>query len=77
MGTRRRNRKDLGDLDESEWEIGDDGRRRDPWQFQNLLIMVDREGGEIYTFTTASKGGANRDRRARQGLRQGNARAAR
>jgi hypothetical protein len=50
-------RKDLGDLDEGEWETTDDGQRRDPWAYTNYLILIERKSGEIYTFTTASKGG--------------------
>ena len=34
-------RKDLGDLDETDWEIGDDGRRRDPWAYTNYLILIE------------------------------------
>jgi hypothetical protein len=50
-------RKDLGDLDESDWEIDEKGERRDPWQFSNYLIMATAEENELYTFTTASRGG--------------------
>ena len=50
-------RRELGDLDESEWETDDNGARKDPWQFTNYLLMFEKASGEIYTFTTSSKGG--------------------
>jgi hypothetical protein len=50
-------RKELGDLDEDQWERDDDGHPRDPWQFSNYLILIARDGGDLYTFTTSSRGG--------------------
>jgi hypothetical protein len=48
----------LGDTDEQQWELQDDGTRRDPWQFQ-MTVPITRldAGGEAYNFTTGSKGG--------------------
>lgn len=51
-------REELDDNDSSEWEIGDDGRPRDPWVMQWLLPMapVDAEG-DLTVYCTGSKGG--------------------
>jgi hypothetical protein len=49
-------RKDLGYLDENEWERDAEGRRRDPWQFCNHVEMIG-ENGRVFTFATASRGG--------------------
>jgi hypothetical protein len=51
-------RSELGDLDVSEWEVGPDGRPRDPWCRQSYLPMENRNTGEIVTFVSGSKGGA-------------------
>jgi hypothetical protein len=50
-------RRDLGDADESAWEVDADGKARDPWQFTNLLPMSRLDDGHKYTFTTSSSGG--------------------
>jgi len=51
-------RSELGDADSQQWELQDDGSRRDPWQFQ-MSVPITRldAGGETYNFTTGSKGG--------------------
>jgi hypothetical protein len=49
-------RAELGDHDETTWELDAQGNRRDPWQFTNYLPMMDDQG-ELYTFTTSSRGG--------------------
>jgi hypothetical protein len=51
-------RSELGDTDDRQWELQDDGSRRDPWQFQ-MSVPITRldAGGETYNFTTGSKGG--------------------
>lgn len=49
-------RSELGDIDEEKWEVDSRGERRDPWQFTNYLPLMS-EGGELFTFTTASRGG--------------------
>jgi hypothetical protein len=54
-------RKELGDHDESQWELDDKEQPRDPWQFSNYLIMKtpgDNDPEEaLFTFTVSSKGG--------------------
>ena len=51
-------KSDLPDRDETQWEIQDDGKPRDPWAFQMSvpLTLLDA-GGETYKFTAGSKGG--------------------
>jgi len=50
-------RDELGDDDEAMWDVMPDGQPRDPWQFTNVLIMLDPETDELFTFATGSKGG--------------------
>jgi hypothetical protein len=55
-------RGELGDADDSEWEVDDQGRPRDPWQFTNYVIMKApgkkiTDVANLYTFTTSSRGG--------------------
>ena len=51
-------RDTLGHDDEKKWEVDDQGKSRDPWQFANLALMRGNDkSGELYTFTTSSKGG--------------------
>ena len=50
-------RSELGDTDESRWEIQPDGTRRDPWQFQAQLPLTRLDTNETLEFTTGSKGG--------------------
>jgi hypothetical protein len=51
-------RDELGDTDERQWELQDDGTRRNPWQFQMMVPITRLDGGgETYNFTTGSKGG--------------------
>ena len=50
-------RIELGDDDETKWETDAKSREpRDPWQFTNYLPMMN-EKGELFTFTTGSRGG--------------------
>lgn len=63
-GFQPKRRKELGDLDEDEWEVDEaSGKPRDPWQFTNLVIMrqlgTTGEDEGLYTFATASRGGIN------------------
>jgi hypothetical protein len=51
-------RAELGDLDKSQWEPDNHGEPRDPWQFTNYLPLLS-ETGELFTFTTASRGGTS------------------
>src|SRR6266516_2505880 len=50
-------REELGDLDETEWEAGPDGKPRDPWQSTRFVYLVDPETAEAFTFSTSSWGG--------------------
>ena len=54
-------RNELGDLDQSTWELDERGDPRDPWQFSNYLLLqgTDDDSEQLYTFTTSSKGGIN------------------
>lgn len=52
-------RHELGDNDKEAWEVDDQGEPRDPWQLSNYLLMKEPGGEELYTFTTASRGGLN------------------
>ena len=51
-------RHELGDVDRDEWEVGDDGKPKDPWVecWQLPLMPVDAPG-ELLTFATNSVGG--------------------
>ena len=44
---------------ESKWEVDSDGSARDPWQFTNYVVFISPESSDIFTFTTASRGGIN------------------
>lgn len=54
-------RNTLGDVDEALWEVGQDGKARDPWQFSNYMLMkeVGKKASDatLYTFATSSRGG--------------------
>jgi hypothetical protein len=51
-------REGLGDTDPSEWELGEDGKPRDPWVLQWLLPMSPVDAvGDLVVFATSSKGG--------------------
>ena len=63
-------RSELGDLDESKWEIQPDGTRRDPWQFQAQLPLTRLDTQETLEFTTGSKGGLRAIGIAVAGIRQ-------
>lgn len=55
-------RNELGDNDKTQWEIDEQGRERDPWQFSNYLILKKpgKNGDDaLFTFTTSSRGGLN------------------
>ncbi|HYQ07207.1 MAG TPA: hypothetical protein VER26_09550 [Xanthobacteraceae bacterium] len=49
-------RSDLGDDDKALWELDNQDKSRDPWQFTNYLPLMN-EKGELFTFTTSSRGG--------------------
>jgi hypothetical protein len=42
-------RNQLGDHDQDTWEIGQNGKPKDPWQATNYLPLLD-ENGELFTF---------------------------
>lgn len=52
-------RNTLGDEDDSKWEIDEKTRiPKDPWSFSNYLVLKEPgENGELFTFTTSSRGG--------------------
>lgn len=51
-------RRDLGDIDQDEWERDANGVLRDPWCFINSIALVDPNNpARIFTFTTSSRGG--------------------
>ena len=50
-------RESLGDLDESAWEEGLDGRPADPWQHHQYLVLQHTGTSELFTFVTSSKTG--------------------
>jgi len=55
-------RSELGDLDAANWEVDENGKERDPWQETNYLLLMGTEDdmkGELFTFTTSSRGGLN------------------
>ena len=52
-------REDLGHNDESEWRAGADGNRIDPCQYSFFLYLVHPKTAELFTFQTATKGGAS------------------
>ena len=58
MATQRQTarRDTLGEMDEGMWEIGKDGKTRDPWVLTYLLDLATDEG-DVYLFSTSSKGG--------------------
>lgn len=63
-GFQPKRRAELGDTDEDSWEVGSDGKARDPWQFTNYLVMKTpgkraTDVDELYTFATSSRGGLN------------------
>jgi hypothetical protein len=49
------NRQELGDTDHAAWELGLDGRPRDPWMFTFMFNLMD-EQGQLYTFSNGSDG---------------------
>lgn len=50
-------RKELGDTDEADWDVDDDGKPKDPWTLTNYLILKEEDGDQLYTFAPSSKGG--------------------
>ncbi|MCQ4188853.1 hypothetical protein [Methylocystis suflitae] len=56
-GERHPERVELGHDDESEWELGLDGRPSDPWRDTRLVQLIDPKTAQAFTFTTSSWGG--------------------
>jgi hypothetical protein len=56
-GHRLPDRNELGDLDEVDWEIGPDGKPKDPWQNTRFVYFSDAMSGEEFTFSTSTWGG--------------------
>jgi hypothetical protein len=57
-------RTELGDDNEELWEEDSQGKRRDPWQFSNYLLMKEpgsarTSDDELFTFALSSRGGLN------------------
>jgi hypothetical protein len=51
-------REDLGDLDESQWEVGPDKTtKKDRWASTRFVYLVDPKTAEAFTFSTSSWGG--------------------
>lgn len=58
-GYRPFKRSELGDADEGLWETDMTGKRRDPWQLVNHLILKEVDSDRLYTFAPSSRGGLN------------------
>lgn len=56
-GRRVEARDELGDTDESLWELDDRGEPQDPWVLTYSFEMSDPANGEVYQFATTSVGG--------------------
>jgi hypothetical protein len=50
-------REDLGDLDQTKWELGLDNQPADPWLHQQNIVLQHVETRELFTFSTSSKTG--------------------
>jgi len=49
-------RQDLGDNNESEWELGLDGRPKDPWTLCAYIYFIEASGTRDFTFIGSSFG---------------------
>jgi hypothetical protein len=56
-GFRRPPREELGDLDESRWDIGLNGQPADPWQHRVHVVLQHAETQELFVFVTGSLSG--------------------
>ena len=50
-------RHELGDFDQSLWELDDKRQPRDPWQQTNELVLRGLETGDEFVFATSGRGG--------------------
>lgn len=57
QGYKPESRDQLGYVDQDSWELDDEGRPKDPWNFTNELPLADPGDGEQMTFSASSKGG--------------------
>jgi hypothetical protein len=48
-------RQDMGDMNESQWEIGLDGKPADPWIHAVDVVLQDEETAELFQFSARSK----------------------
>jgi hypothetical protein len=49
-------RGELGDLDQSVWEIDTtSGKPRDPWQFTAILLLKEEDSDQIYTYSPSAQ----------------------
>ena len=57
-GFRPPHRGELDDLDNENWEVGENNDRIDPWQRTTLLVLVSATAARnLFTFTTGTAGG--------------------
>jgi hypothetical protein len=54
-GYRMPPREEMGNLDQSTWEIGLDGKPADPWLHQVDLVLQNQETAEMFHFAARSK----------------------
>lgn len=47
----------LGYTDQADWDVDENDKPKDPWNFTNELPLADPETGEQMTFSASSKGG--------------------
>lgn len=52
-------RGDLGYVNETEWEVDEDGKPQDPWQETYMFHAKTPDGAEEFTFSSSSAGGRN------------------
>lgn len=52
-------RRDLGDLDESGWEVNQENQPKDPWQLTSYVILKEEKGDRLFTYAPSSAGGRN------------------
>jgi hypothetical protein len=57
QGYKAEARDALGYTDQTTWEVDEQGKAKDPWNFTNELPLADPNTGEQMTFSASSKGG--------------------
>jgi len=53
-GTKLPERDEMSDRDQSLWQLGPDGKPRDPWQNTRFVYLLDPVSCEMLTFSTSS-----------------------